>query len=462
MLRNSLIFTAVSAAVAISTVAVVLMAGCAGSSLKYSSKNSNPSSPPDGGFAFALHATTVALAASPAAARDDGTHGGTDARASKAAPLTVPTANSCSSPPLPTPIPADYGPPVWWRDCLRGISASAVAISSTDTVYVAIPDNGLFSKTVATPKASDSDPLMLTSITFNTSSTIPSTITAAGAGAASGFVFGPWGAAAGAIVGAAGTWLPGTTSRVGPLAHQDWWTFVCDGDKEYERYGRLQKQLKSPASATLALPVTLDVALADDKTPDKPSSPSDACWNSLPTNGGAQGNAPDDIATEATGWFYRFVPDQNTNGPKHLTLVPPVIINRGVDPPQLPVSIKPAHDYFTPSGSESVTKGKTSFPVSACRAVDLQITWWQEFDSNVKNLTHTIQFNSYSLIVADARYVQVIDAPTHGSMTLLPVCGGYSSSGTPSTDMADSISNLIKQVQAVKDAETKWATPAKK
>jgi hypothetical protein len=42
------------------------------------------------------------------------------------------------------------------------------------------------------------------------------------------------------------------------------------------------------------------------------------------------------------------------------------------------------------------------------------------------------------------------------------VCGGYASSGAPSTDMADSINNFIKQVQAIKAAQTKWATPAKK
>ena len=201
--------------------------------------------------------------------------------------------------------------------------------------------------------------------------------------------------------------------------------------------------------------------MMSDRSEGPDTSVASICWNSLPAPSVTGVIQSDVVPTDATGWFYRFVPDQAETGPKHVTVVPPLIVNRGSDKPTLPEngSVLWAKSYF---GKETTTAGLKSFPVTACRAVDLQITWWQEFDANVQHPTHLVQLVTFPLIVADPSYVQAIKMPTHGSVTLLPVCGGYSSSGAPSTDMADSINNLIKQVQAIQAAQTKWATPPKK
>jgi hypothetical protein len=445
---------------------LAFLTGCAASKLKYTSKNPDPSSPPDGGFAFALHTSTVALTKATAKSdsstpQSDTSHSSASAGSHTAVNSKVPAPTdqymaTCSAPKPPSPMPAGYMPSIWWRDCLRGLSSSVVAVSDNNAVYVATPDSGLSSKTSVTPKASDSDPLLLTSITFNTTSTIPSAITAVGTGAAAGFVWGPWGAALGGIIGGIGAFAPGITGKAAPSANPGWWDVACDRDTEYKRYARLASDLKDPPNATLAGPLTLDFI------PFAGHGSADICWNSLPATTETGGMLSDDLSTEATGWFYRFVPDQEKNGPAHVTVVPPLVANRGADNPALPLAVKLATSYFQTVGSDSTTVGQQSFPVTACRAVDLQITWWQEFDANAKDATHKIQLVTFPLIVADPTYVQVIKAPTHGSITLLPVCGGYASSGAPSTDMADSINNFIKQVQAIKAAQTKWATPAKK
>jgi hypothetical protein len=186
------------------------------------------------------------------------------------------------------------------------------------------------------------------------------------------------------------------------------------------------------------------------------------CWRPLPVSasGGYQPEAQPESQAEASGWFYRFVPNQSP--PPRVTALPPMVYNvydaSGKTEVKLASALQPADDYFTAAGSS----GQDTFPVAACRAVDLQITWWQEFDANTGDPTHKVELVSFPLTVADPAYVQKIASPKQGAITLLPVCGGYASAGGPSTDLNDSISNLIKQVQAVKDAETKWATPAKK
>jgi len=443
----------------------LLAAGCSASRLKYTKNDADPASPPNGGFAFALHAATVVLTktankTSPASQPSGGAHPPTSPPAGTAASSpTEPYAATCERPKAPSAPPSENKPQTnWWRDCLRGTSSSVVAVSS-GAVYVASPDNGMFSTTKVTPKVSDSDPLLVNSVTFNTTSTIPGAITAAGTGAAAGFAFGPWGAVIGGVIGAAGVFAPGATGKAAPIANAGWWDFACDGQTEYPRYMRL----KDVGSATLSGPVTMDFTSVDNRTAQETTLKAvPECWRPLPVSasGGYQPEAQPESQAEASGWFYRFVPNQSP--PPRVTALPPMVYNvydaSGKTEVKLASALQPADDYFTAAGSS----GQDTFPVAACRAVDLQITWWQEFDANTGDPTHKVELVSFPLTVADPAYVQKIASPKQGAITLLPVCGGYASAGGPSTDLNDSISNLIKQVQAVKDAETKWATPAKK
>jgi hypothetical protein len=206
----------------------------------------------------------------------------------------------------------------------------------------------------------------------------------------------------------------------------------------------------------------MDFTSVDNRTAqEKTLGAVPGCWRPLPVSasGGYQPEAQPESQAEASGWFYRFVPNQSP--PSRVTVLPPLVYNVSdasgkTDDVKLTSALQPADDYFSAAGS------RDTFPVAACRAVDLQITWWQEFDANTKEPIHKVELVSFPLTIADPAYVQKITSPKKGAITLLPVCGGYASAGGPSTDLNDSISNLIKQIQAVKDAESKWATPAKK
>lgn len=207
----------------------------------------------------------------------------------------------------------------------------------------------------------------------------------------------------------------------------------------------------------------MDFTSVDNRTAqEKTSAAQPECWRPLPVNAsvGYQPEAQPESESEASGWFYRFVPNQSP--PSRVTALPPLVYNvydaSGKTEVKLTSSLQLADDYFSAAG----TAAQDTFPVAACRSVDLQITWWQEFDANTKESKHKVELVSFPLTVADPAYVQKITSPKQGSITLLPICGGYASAGGPSTDFNDSISSLIKQIQAVKEAESKWATPAKK
>jgi hypothetical protein len=264
----------------------------------------------------------------------------------------------------------------------------------------------------------------------------------------------------GGILGVAGSFAPGPTGKAAAPAHPGWWDFVCDGDSEYERYERLQAN----SSAAVAGPVSVDFTSVDNRTSEeiKSDKARSECWRPLPAGGGGAGFQSDDTRTEASGWFFRFMPDQSSSGPAHITTLPPLVYNQGASNPKLPPSVQTTVSFFQAAGSDSKPIAQNALPVSACRAIDLQLTWWEEFKENTNKPLHRVQFVTFPLTVADPTYVQKIAAPSHGSITLLPICGGYASSGGPSTDLNESISNLLKEAQAVKEAQSKWAAPAKK
>jgi hypothetical protein len=457
MNRKKSVYALIVAALTASIAACALIsAGCTSSSRLTYTTTGDPASPPSGGFAFALRASTVVLnkagkATNTPAPSPPNPHGTTNPPAATGASTAADNFNAtCERAKLPKP--GDQVPSDWWRECLRGTTSSVVPMSG-ETVYIAIPDNSVSSKTVVTPKTSDSDPLLLNSVSLNTTSKVPNAITAGGTGAAAGFVFGPWGAVIGGVVGMGGAVLSGTGRST--TQNSGWWDAVCDGPTEYARYGRLN----DVGTASLTGPITMDFKAIDDRTPkeiEEKATPD--CWRTVPAiaSGGYQPEQESNEQAAPSGWFYRFV--ENQSPPKKVTKLPPLVYKDASGNVSAHLPLQLSKEYFTAAGD----KPQDTFPVAACRAVDLQITWWQELELARSHPPHAIKLVTFSVTVADPAYVQRITSPAQGTITLLPVCGGYASPGGPSSDFSDSVNNLIKQVQAVKDAETKWATPAKK
>ena len=434
--------------------AIGIVASCASTRIKYSSDIEDPSSPPDGGFAFALRASTVVLAPRSATSAKAAPASGNDVAAlplsASVADAPAPKAGAASDTDLcASAKPADKKSP---DACIDALAVSVAPVSTDDAVYIAAPDKSWHSKTSLTPKVSGTDPLLLNTVAVNTVSTFPSAITSAGAGGATGFAWGPWGA----VLGAAGGFVTGLTAPAQPTeVHVSfagdeglaWLSAVCNGARDRARYSSL------PQDVLLHAPVTVDYKSAD----------ASACWTALPsagdTNAGQRADpSEDDPQARATGWFYRFVPNAKT--PKRVTRLPPEILNDSTGQLILPSGVLPTADYFKSEKDSKWTGTKASVPASACRAVELQLVWWSQLASSVPVDARPAQMRVYHfpLVVADPAYVQSVTAPTRGTVTLLPVCGAYANSGAASSEASDSINALFKQIQAIKSAQSTWAT----
>jgi hypothetical protein len=470
----------------------MLVVGCSAlnpkSDMAYSVDPDDPASPRDGGFAFALRATTVVIAP-PASSGSTGTNdktapssgtsnsnpnliaaapepglsqhsagshrgAGTTTKAGKeqtdkngaggtSPPSDKPGTNGAGGAPAAQQAPATAKTTVvrdvckdakGWEDCLSGVSVSTFPVSSDAPVYVVKPRPPTGAKTVLAPKVSDADPLFLTSVSFNTTSTVPTAINNAGGDAVIGLAFGPWGAAAGAVVGLfSGLYTPTANAPEPGAPPFSWTNLLCPSDTA-KRFS-FDKTFKQ----ALLLPVTVDY-------PDVGSVSGSRCWSSLPASNPPGGLSPALHVATPTGWFYRFMPA--TALPPHTTRVPPVI----VDGAALPSSIEPTSTYFD-KPPKNWTDTRSSLPTSACRSVEFQLTYLEDME----NATGQVGFKIYStpLIVADPTFVQQIAAPSQGSITVLSVCGGYASSGGPSTAVSDSVGAFLKQIQAIRNAEKK-------
>jgi hypothetical protein len=467
-----------------------VLAGCAtpASRVSYSADQKNPASPPDNGFAFGLRKTTVILSGSPPAARQTeptppGPSGGAASPDEEAAaltkahgaakPVTKPTTPKPpeSNPSKPTtpgstpgasPTPsADKNPqnsspapqssviytvkteicgtlqPPQWQQCLQKASLSSASITNSDLpAYVVIPKPPATARTTLTPKVDTSDPLLLSSVTFNTTSTVASRITQAGTDAGIGLAFGPWGAAAGAVIGLLITPPPtGGAEKIAPGGAG----VVCQKDQStFSSAAAAQSSL----ALRLMLPVTIDVDAIQDGTPKNLD-----CWKVMPTGDNAQSPPP-------SQWFYRVIPDKS---PAHTpTKVPPVLTDLTKtsdfkDTDGSPI-FETVDTYFS-ADSKGWSAPTETFPVSACRTAHLQITHLSELISATD--PNAVRSQQYDLVVADPGYVQVVRAPTQGSVTVLPLCGGYASAGAPGTPFSDSMNALLQAVQKIKSGQSK-------
>jgi hypothetical protein len=423
------------------------------SRMKFSGSQTDPTSPPSGGFAFALRRTDLVMA--PAAPQ--GTQQPPTVTPPKPAdkedkktkdPKKVTEATSIegtgkSADQHASGQPADGATPSGrqysdacvgakvWGDCLKSLSATPTPSSSALKVYVVQPDPASGTKTTITPKVSDSDPLFLTSVSFNTTSTAPNTIANIGAGVTTGMAWGPWGALVGGIIGIFGGNQTANQAQGALLTPPSWTDLTCTDD--------IARNLVENPSKTpkLTVPVSLSYVSA--------TSDQHTCWNSVPTVLAGKFVTSDDLPYEISGWFYRFIAISEL--PKNASNFPPVLREGS-----LPANFLPSEEYFAEVAATKWTATKQTFPATACRAVELQVTWWQELES--EKAGNKMHYSTYKAIVADPKWVQVVTAPNQGSVTVLPLCGAYASAGAPSTPVGDSISALLKQVQAVRSGQS--------
>lgn len=406
------------------TVILFLMVACitaCTSKLAYKKNFGDPASPGNKELVFSLRNSTILISQS-----------GSDKKADDGKPAADqmdPTAavNSCPKPPDhkkgEKPITSDD----YLSKCLSGVTAKATAARDTSVVYVAQPACG----TTLTSTAVDADPFMVKSIAVNYKNPAIAAVSSAGAGAVAAFgIGGPWGAAIGGLLGAAGQLV--TSMKVEKWYERE--NNVCKEDRESDstRFEKLTAEKKAPQ---LFLPVAL---------PYETSKSITDCWHPLPNRSPEAIEAamqnPQDLPP-LSGWFYRIVDPKEPSNSKL--------------PPILPKSLKPG-DKLNPPFQERdeyfrIAGNQETFPVSACRLVEVQITWWEMF-----NDADDPQKYKYPVMVADSGYVQAVRLPKNGTVYLLPVCGGYASPTQSSSSLGELIDAIVKQAQAVKDAQTKY------
>lgn len=380
------------------------------SQLAYKKNSGDPTSPGDNEMVFGLRNSTIVISKPPEKKPGDNT-----ASDKKTSDNNV--VNSCNKP---------YEDVL--KKCLSGVIVDPVPSLDTPNFYAAHWRRGT---TLSEFKTIDKNPLMVDSFSVNYKNPAPEIIKSAGTGAAMGFTIGgPWGAVIGGLAGAiviiaTNKDLP---EKIIPL--------YCD------KVNKTQLETLKGKSAELYLPITL--TYATDKSISE-------CWRPLPNRSPevemetTQGTAP------LSGWFYRILV-RKTPAEKEKIKFPPVL------PDELDSISPPFYkngDYFSITDPETFTEDKTTFPVSACRAVELQITWWKKIDEAIKAKAEPKSFK-YSLMVANSDYVQAIRLPKEGSITLLPVCGGYASPKPTSSSAGEVFNAVVQQAQAIKAAQEKY------
>jgi hypothetical protein len=220
---------------------------------------------------------------------------------------------------------------------------------------------------------------------------------------------------------------------------------VCKEDQEavITRFTTLKQSVDEVPQ--LFLPVALDY---------KTKSSLSDCWHPLPNKAKSTAMLHPKDPPPLSGWFYRIKLAAPIEGDPKLIKDNSELI-KGL-PPVLPRDIDAStvitppfqkrDEYFSNEGN------KKSFPVSACRSVELHITWWEQ----LPKVTAEPSFTSYPIMVADSDYVQEVRLPKNGTISLLPVCGGYATPTQTPSSASELIDAAIKQAQAIKEAQSKY------
>jgi hypothetical protein len=362
--------------------------------------------------------------------------------------------------PAPSPTATDLlsaPPEANWRACVEIARITPVPIRGP--LYLAIAQ----ANTSISALRMDHDPLLLKTVTFGKVRSTAETITAMGTDAVAWISLGLGGGVIGAVVAGGldeatglyseALWLgpsPVTMRYLHliapfgrPLQDDPRWANpgrnlresgrVCSGvEKTYDLTG-YGYSMRPTASLSLPITVSFDIQDSDAK----------ACWTPLPRLAG-------DAADHAPAWFYRVQTSTPSGRPdEHVdTLELPPAMRTTIDPAFAKV-IKPAD--LSEDGRNSVPD---EFPVSACRWVEVELTYWQELDKPIApdTVINTVQRR---LIVADPRFVQVVKIHNQKSevINVNPICGAYVTSAPVAAPSTNPLSAVIQAAAAVKKAE---------
>jgi hypothetical protein len=298
--------------------------------------------------------------------------------------------------------------------------------------YVAVPDDDVlhFFTTELTATRVDGDDLLLKDVSISFKDRRKDIVTATGGAAAAGAALGPYGLAAGAVIGFAGTTFFEAKAGAQPTVVDK---FVCDTERPREN------GISTPTELTLVLPVTilLDDALvpngdAQMNTPDK-----EPCWHLLPQHQLAfvrRQSGESEAQYSGNGWLYRVRLDDK--------------------PAQ---NSQPVDIYFGPN---AVSASKADFPYSTCRKASFDIIWWRELQVAMSGNPTAPKYTylSYSITVADPTNVGAAPLPKTGDIQFHTLCGvttTFSKDSNPS--LGSTIDEALKQIKAVQDAEKKPA-----
>ena len=366
-----------------------------------------------------------------------------------------------------------------WISCFSGVTASSAVVAPDPTVFtnagypiifVATPVTGGWNR-VTTSYALSSTPLannelLLKQIMVTNTDNLDNIVKGAGAGVAAGFAFGPVGAAVGGLAGALSgvnyprfqvevlLGKPGAPARaLLPIS-----SVVCQADQQPDTQPYDYTQLSVPPSQKMSfvLPFVITPGPSSTFFPSElkeGSTSSDAsCWHPVPNNLRGYSDALGQAKTPpqaGDGWFYRIVRVDDATA--------------FTDPE---TGVEPAKTV--PTDVNGMNHHGNDFPVSACRKVTVQITWWHNLSNYVNGgpTPAPIEALNYKAEIADPGYINYVTLPRSGSINFKLVCGAYMSNnftgpplGTLATDVTAQVTAAVK---AQPSASSSKPAPAKK
>lgn len=356
----------------------------------------------------------------------------------------------------------------WWQ-CFTQVSAQSTPTASDlsdpkAAIYIAKPGNpdlSLATTAISGTPITGQDALYSV-VTVNYTNNTAAVITAAGAGAVTGFgLAGPYGAAAGFVIGAVGAGFhPVPAPRApagqkGPPPPPPIMSYICP--REPVDLSRIQ-----PATPPLiAFPIAIANTSVGDLAPsgeltavNKPAavvaSTPNACWHTLPNkvSGGAipisqvGSKTSRENLLPGDGWLYRIVA-------KDADLTKPP------SPADVPVA-----DYFGISFNKNP---RSDFPYSSCRKVTLQIIWWKELADAINGNAAQPNPNilPYDVTISDPRFVSIADVKKGGAVNFRPDCGA-NVSATPDASAAAILNATVTSAESIYKAQQTWAGTQKK
>jgi hypothetical protein len=152
------------------------------------------------------------------------------------------------------------------------------------------------------------------------------------------------------------------------------------------------------------------------------------CWEAFPKS---------DFADTNRGWFYRVI---DTDKPENSLAFPPIYYAKeAINVP------------FT--ARSRITEGQQRFlAVPACRAVKLQVTWWENLYDEKYNLKSG-SYKEYQMAVADTEVLQMMSVTKSERKFSLLSCGGYATAATGPAPTDTTGAALIKQVKDIHTSE---------